>query len=162
MTIDISQPLAHDEGFPRVPNIMYRMYPLLDDFTVETTGFYGYLRSWRQNNPEHRMYGKTWLNQSEMAAQSGLSPYKIRKHIDTLLRYDLLRAEKSNQVANKRIYECLEPLTEAEFRARYPEVIERFGERLGVIETELAADRHRLREKQQARSAGVDDLAVGF
>ncbi|MNW61443.1 hypothetical protein D3C74_395000 [compost metagenome] len=108
------------------------------------------------------MYGKTWLNQSEMAAQSGLSPYKIRKHIDTLLRYDLLRAEKSIQIANKRIYECLEPLTEAEFRACYPEVIGRFGERLGEIEMELAADRHRLREKQQAKNAGKGGLVVDF
>ncbi|WP_223068098.1 hypothetical protein [Paenibacillus caui] len=92
--IDVSKPLAYDEGFPRVPNIMYRMYPLLDGFTVETAGFYGYLRSWRQSNKDHAMFGKTWLNQQEMAVQSGLSPHKIRKHVKTLEMYGLLRVTK--------------------------------------------------------------------
>ena len=155
MTIDISKSLVYDDGFPRVPNIMYRMYPLLDDFTVETTGFYGYLLTWRQNKRDHVMYGKAWLNLDEMEAQTGISKYKIRKHTEVLIRYGLLRVTKSRRIPNKKIYEVLDPITEAEFRLSYSETIDRFGEKLLEIERGLEADRIRLAEIKGATSKPI-------
>ncbi|EHS56860.1 hypothetical protein P4H71_22775 [Paenibacillus kribbensis] len=149
MAIDTTKSLAHDEGFPRVPNIVYRMYPLLDGFTLETVGLYGYLKSWRQNKSGHRMYGKAWLNQKEISAQTGMSPYRIRKHVDILQEHGLLKVTKSSRTANKLIYEPLEPLTEAEFRLLHKAEIERFARELDRLESELEADRARLTEKQE-------------
>lgn len=130
MTIDVSKPLAHDDGFARMPNILFRMYPLLDGFSLETVGLYGYLLSWRQNKSGHAMYGKVWLNQSDITAQTGLSAHKIRAHIGILEKYGLLKATKSRMIPNKRIYEPLDPLTEAEFQALYPLEISAFVERV--------------------------------
>ncbi|WP_339274490.1 hypothetical protein MKY59_25820 [Paenibacillus sp. FSL W8-0426] len=148
MTIDVSKPLAHDDGFARMPNILFRMYPLLDGFTLETVGLYGYLLSWRQNKPGHAMFGKVWLNQSDVTAQTGMSAYKIRTHVEALVRYGLLNVSKSNMIPNKHIYEPLEPLTEAEFRAVYAEEIRAFRERVETAGREIEADRERLQQKQ--------------
>ncbi|MGR6760885.1 hypothetical protein ACU1JV_03400 [Paenibacillus sp. T2-29] len=121
MTIDTGKLRSHerDDWFVKVPVILFRLYPKLEGFTVETAGFYGYLRSWCQNKPSHRLYGKTWLNQREIEAQTGLSPYKIRQHTATLCRYGLLNVTKSDRIPNKLIYEPLEPLTYAEFHEKY-------------------------------------------
>jgi hypothetical protein len=154
MSIDISKPLVYEDGFPRVPNIIYRLYPLLDGFTVETAGFYAYLLTWRQHKPDHVMYGKAWLNLSEMEAQSGISKFKIRKHTEALVKYGLLKVTKSRQVANKKIYEFLEPLTEPEFRAHFAEQVAAFGRKLEAIESEVIADKQRLAEKMEAQKAG--------
>ncbi|SFS76184.1 hypothetical protein SAMN04488601_10344 [Paenibacillus sp. 453mf] len=61
MPIDTTKPLAYDEGFARVTNIVLRMYTLLDGFTLETAGLYAYLLTWRQHNANHRMHGKAWV-----------------------------------------------------------------------------------------------------
>ncbi|MBO3284747.1 hypothetical protein [Paenibacillus polymyxa] len=121
MTIDTGKLRSHerDEWFVKVPAILFRLYPQLEGFTVETAGFYGYLRSWCQSKPDHRLYGKTWLNQREIEAQTGLSPYKIRQHTTILQRYGLLNVTKSDRIPNKLIYEPLEPLTYAEFYEKY-------------------------------------------
>ncbi|QOS80996.1 helix-turn-helix transcriptional regulator [Paenibacillus sp. JNUCC31] len=148
MTIDVTKPLAHDDGFARMPNILFRMYPILDGFTLETVGLYGYLLSWRQNKSGHAMYGKVWLNQSDITAQTGLSAYKIRAHISVLEKYGLLKATKSRKVANKRIYEPLEPLTEAEFRAIYAEEMSAFQDRMDAADREIEEARDRLQLKQ--------------
>ncbi|WP_449601049.1 hypothetical protein [Paenibacillus sp. Marseille-Q9583] len=110
---------THNVGFTAIPNVLYREYLALEDFTVETAGFYGFLRSWCQQDPLHHMHGKTWLNQREMTVRSGLSPYKIRSHVETLKKYGLLTVTKSSIVANKLIYEPLPPLTSAEFYTKY-------------------------------------------
>ncbi|MDR9748809.1 hypothetical protein [Paenibacillus taichungensis] len=119
MTIDVSKPLAHDDGFARMPNILFRMYPLLDGFTLETVGLYGYLLSWRQNNADHVMHGMAWLRQADITTETGMSAFKIRQHTDVLCRYGLLRITKSDRIANKLVYEPLEPLTYEEFRRTY-------------------------------------------
>jgi hypothetical protein len=110
---------THNVGFTAIPNVLYREYLALEDFTVETAGFYGFLRSWCQQDPTRLMHGKTWLNQGEMTAQSGLSPYKIRQHVETLKKYGLLTVTKSSIVANKLVYEPLLPLSAAEFNEKY-------------------------------------------
>ncbi|WJH30476.1 hypothetical protein N6H13_07475 [Paenibacillus sp. CC-CFT742] len=148
MTIDVSKPLAHDDGFARMPNILFRMYPLLDGFTLETVGLYGYLLSWRQNKSGHVMHGKVWLNQLDITAQTGMSAYKIRTNLDILVRYGLVNVSKSRMVANKRIYEPLEPLTEAEFRAIYAEEVRAFQERVDAAAREIEEDKERLQIKQ--------------
>lgn len=119
MTIDVSKPLAHDHGFARIPNILFRRYPLLDGFTLETVGLYGYLLSWRQNKANHVMYGMAWLRQADITAETGMSAFKIRQHTEVLCRYGLLRVTKSDWIANKLVYEPLEPLTYEEFRWTY-------------------------------------------
>lgn len=119
MTIDVTKPLAHDDGFARMPNILFRMYPLLDGFTLETAGLYGYLLSCRQNKVDHAMYGMAWLRQADITAETGMSAYKIRQHTDVLRRYGLLNVKKSDRIANKLVYEPLEPLRYEEFRRTY-------------------------------------------
>jgi hypothetical protein len=119
MTIDVSKPLTHDVGFARMPNILFRMYPLLDGFTLETVGLYGYLLSWRQNKADHAMYGMAWLRQVDITEETGMSAHKIRQHTDVLRRYGLLNVKKSDRIANKLVYEPLEPLTYEEFRRTY-------------------------------------------
>jgi hypothetical protein len=147
--IDTTKPLSYDDGFPKVDNALYRLYPLLEDFSVETTGLYGYLKSWRQNNPDHAMYGKVWLTFAEMEAQSGISYHKLRNYIDVLKKYGLLVEYLSESKANKKIFEILEPLTEAEFRAEYPKAIQRFQLRLALVEQRLIEDRKRRRERRK-------------
>lgn len=120
---------THNAGFTSIPNVLYREYLALEDFTVETAGFYGFLHSWCQQDPLRRMHGKTWLNQREMAARSGLSPYKIRSHVETLKKYGLLTVTKSAKVPNKLIYEPLPPLTTAEFYTIYGKGEETANER---------------------------------
>lgn len=119
MTIDVSRPLARDDVFARMPNILFRRYPLLDGFTLETVGLYGYLLSWRQNNADHVMHGMAWLRQADITAETGMSAFKIRQHTDVLRRYGLLNVKKSDRIANKLVYEPLEPLTYEEFRRTY-------------------------------------------
>ncbi|MGF7033735.1 DNA-binding HxlR family transcriptional regulator [Paenibacillus mucilaginosus] len=155
--IDVNKSLVYDEGFAKVPNILFKLYPLLPGFTVATTGFYGYLMSWRQSKPDHVMHGKTWLNQDEMEAQAGISRHIIRNHIRTLVKYGLLSVEPSRQVANKKIYEVLEPLTEAEFRSAYPEAIEDFRQKLEKIEKQRERDRERRPKKR-----GQPEVVAGY
>lgn len=146
--IDVSKPLSYDGGFPKVDNALYRLYPLLDDFTLETTGVYGYIKSWRNNDDGHELFGYSYPTLADMEAQSGLSYHKLTKHIETLKRYDLVREHKSDIVPNKKIFETLEPLTEAEFRAKYPEAIERFEEKLERNKKRVIEDRERRRKKR--------------
>jgi hypothetical protein len=138
------------------------MYPLLDGFTLETVGLYGYLKSWRQNKAGHRMYGKAWLNQREIEAQTGMSPYKLRRHVGVLERYGLLNVTKSRRTPNKLVYEPLDPLTEAEFRAKYKAEVAGFTDKLAEIESELEEDRARLREKQEENTQEGEVDAVPF
>ncbi|SFS76196.1 hypothetical protein [Paenibacillus sp. 453mf] len=77
-----------------------------------------------------------------------MSPYLIRKHTATLVKYGLLKTDKSRRVANKLMYTPLDPITEAEFRAIYKAEVAAFTERLEEIEAETEEDRARLREKQ--------------
>lgn len=148
MSIDVSKPLAYDDGFARVPNSVLRLYPLLDGFTLETVGLYAYLLSWRQNKVDHAMYGKAWLNQADITAQTGMSAHKIRSHVNTLKGYGLLNVTKSRRVANKNIYELLEPLSEAEFRAVYADQVRAFEERVAEADRVIEQDRERIRNKQ--------------
>lgn len=143
--IDVNQPLSYDGGFPKVDNALYRLYPLLDDYTLETTAVYGYLRSWEQNKKDHKMYGKAWLTLAEMGALTGMSYYLLRKHINILVKYELIEEEKSDMVRNKSIFHTKEPLTEEQFREKYPDAIEKLKVRLDVVQEKLRADRERRR-----------------
>lgn len=146
--IDVNEPLSYDGGFPKVDNALYRLYPLLDDYTLETTAVYGYLKSWENNRQDHSMYGKAWLTFNEMAALTGMSYFKLRKNIDILKKYGLVIESSSDKVANKSIFETCEPLTEAEFRAQYTEAIQAVRERIEAVESVLERDRERRRSKR--------------
>lgn len=147
--IDVSENLSYDDGFPKVDNALYRLYPLLEDYTIETTGVYGYLKSWRQNKPDHAMYGKSWLNFADMEAQTGITYYKLRQHMDVLKKYELLVEYLSDTVANKKIFEVLDPLTEAKFREKYPHAIGEFEKRLKKIEERIKLHREYRRKRRK-------------
>jgi hypothetical protein len=148
LMIDTTRTLTANDSFQKAEYVVMRMYPLLDGFSVETSGLYIYLRSWRMNDPEDPMFGRVWLNREEIYAQTGIGRKVFERHLDGMIRYGLVETEKSTVRTNKLNFVVKEPLTEAEFRARYPREIERFTERLREIQEKNRKDEAQFPKKQ--------------
>lgn len=146
--IDVNKTLTGNDGFVQVDNIVFTMYPLLDGFSVETAGLYAYLCSWKQNNPEHPRYNCVWLTQKDIMAQAGIGRSKFERYIAALNKYALLNIRKSDTAANKDVYQVLEPLTEAEFRSRYPKEIEKFSKTIAKEQERIELDKLQFKSKR--------------
>ncbi|MGG1600962.1 hypothetical protein [Paenibacillus naphthalenovorans] len=156
--INVNETMTGNDGFVQTDNIVFRLYPLLEGFTVETAGLYSYLKSWRYNSPGP-MHHCVWLNRAEMYAQTGLGRRKFDGHIQTLGKYGLVTVEKSKQRANKDIFRVGEPLTEGEFRALYPAEIAAFAAELDAIYAVNKADEAQFSAKKVAWKAEQVQLA---
>lgn len=148
--IDVKETLTGNDGFVQTDNILYRLYPLLDGFTVETAGLYGYLKSWRNNTVGNDYYHCVWLSRAEMYAQSGLKRHSFDKHLDVLIRYSLVSIRKSAKRANKDIFEIHDPITEAEFRSTYADKIAELEKRLAEIYAANGKDKAEFPAKKAA------------
>lgn len=150
--INVYQTLTGKDSFTMVEDIVLRMYTLLDGFTIETAGLYAYLRSWRQNEPSHKLYRCVWLSREEIYAQTGIGRKPFDRHLRALTECGLVRMEKGRlREPNKQVFVVNEPLTEAEFRALYPEQIARFDATLQEYYGRRAADQERFEEKRKAK-----------
>lgn len=150
--INVNQTLTGKDSFTMVEDVVLRMYTLLDGFTIETAGLYAYLRSWRQNEPSHKLYRCVWLSREEIYAQTGIGRKPFDRHLRALTDCGLVRMEKGRlREPNKQVFVVNEPLTEAEFRALYPEQIARFDATLQEYYGRRAADQERFEEKRKAK-----------
>lgn len=145
--INVKETLTGNDGFVQPDNIVFRLYPLLDGFTVETSGLYTYLRSWRFNSPGP-LHHCVWLNRAEMYAQTGIRRRKFDGYLEALIKYGLVNVEKSRQRANKDIFRISEPLTEAQFRAQYSAEVTAFAAKLAEIYEINKADEVKFEEKK--------------
>lgn len=152
--INVHQTLTGNDGFTRVDNTLLRLYPLLPGFSIEATGLYAFFRSWMNTNPQRGPMNSAWLSREEIFAISGYGRTKFERNLDSLTRYGLIEVTKSSRVrANKHIFKVNDPLTEAEFRAVYPEAIEELQKRLLRIKEDVEADAKQFEEKKRARLA---------
>ncbi|GIO93545.1 hypothetical protein [Paenibacillus lactis] len=150
--INVNQTLTGKDSFTMVEDIVLRMYTLLDGFTIETAGLYAYLRSWRQNDPSHKLYRCVWLSREEIYAQTGIGRKPFDRHLKALTACGLVKTEKGRlREPNKQVFVVNEPLTEAEFRALYPEQIARFDAALQEYYGRRVADQARFEEKRKAK-----------
>ncbi|MEZ2660597.1 hypothetical protein [Aneurinibacillus aneurinilyticus] len=146
--MDATRMMMGNVGFTQVPNMILRMYTLLDGFDIEAAGMYAYLHSWRQNNPEHELYQCVWLTHEAMQIQAGIGRGKFDRLMGVLIKYGLVRKLKASNIPNKNVYEVLEPLSDDEFRARYTAEIAKFVERIDALQQKIEVDRHQFAAKK--------------
>jgi replication initiation and membrane attachment protein DnaB len=135
-------------NFTQVPNMVLRMYPLLDGFDIEASGLYAYLYSWRQNNLGHPLHNCVWLTHEAMQAQAGIGRGKFDRLMSVLIKYGLIRKLKATNIPNKNVYEVLEPLSDEEFRARYANEIIKFVEKIDALQRRIEVDRRQFAIKR--------------
>jgi hypothetical protein len=135
-------------GFTQVPNMVLRMYPLLDGFDIEATGLYAYLHSWKQNNSEHPLYNCVWLTHEAMQAQAGIGRGKFDRLMGVLIKYGLIRKLKATNIPNKNVYEVLEPLSDEEFRVKYADEIAKFKGKIDALQQRIEVDRRQFAVKK--------------
>lgn len=148
--INVNNTLTGNDSFTKVDDIVLRMYTLLDGFTVETAGLYAYLKSWRQNDPNHKFYNCVWLAREEIYAQIGIGRKPFDRHLRALKDYGLVTIERKRlREPNKHLFVVNDPITEAEFRVRYPEAVAKFNDALQEYYGRRDADQAQLAEKKE-------------
>ncbi|PQP85465.1 hypothetical protein CPT76_36270 [Paenibacillus sp. AR247] len=102
--INVNNTLTGNDSFTMVDDIVLRMYTLLDGFTVETAGLYAYLKSWRQNDPDHKFYNCVWLAREEIYAQTSIGRKPFDRHLKALKDCGLVTIERGRlREVNKQL-----------------------------------------------------------
>jgi hypothetical protein len=151
------------DGYTSVESVVIRLYTLLDGFDITTAGLYLYLRSWRSMREDTK--GLVWHSREYMYAQTGIKRKAFDARLKTLIKYKLVTPIPSPYASNKHNFIIHDPLTRDEFIRKYPQVVDKFLQKIEGIEARNMTDRQRreeiarqkLIEQVQSVQKGHDD-----
>lgn len=138
--IDRRKPIIHEGGFVRMDNriSLYNLLGYHSDKSLQvqpaTLDIYRKLREHKHNCEGSYNHGKTWMSYERLSVELSISSKTVSKHVGILEKVGLVSIERKYR-NNRRNYMITinEPMSEPEFRAAYPEVIDKYYEELGKI-----------------------------
>lgn len=138
--VDRSQPIVYAGAFVQMDNeiSLYNLLGYHDDkdmrVTPMTIDIYRRIKQHRHNDEESYMHGKVWISYERLAVELAVSRQTISKHVGILEKVGLISVERKYR-NNKRNYIITvhKPLNEAQFRAKFPECVERYFDALDAL-----------------------------
>jgi hypothetical protein len=137
--------LIYSGGFVTMENelLLYNLLGYSEDPSIRVTpatlDVYRALKQHQNHSDDSEMYGKAWISIERLALKLAINRKTCAKHLTILENVGLLRIRRFYRGGRKHTeFNFGHILTEAEFKAKYPEVIAIFNEKMK--ETERDSD----------------------